>query len=1545
VRSTNGQPAIGAIVVLLEVTLRRLQVLGEAVTNADGVGLIDYDPSALFMPSPDLRVVVLDSNATPLLESREAVVTVPAAHVKVAAASAGLSAMLARQGVPSGVGARLTPEEARYIAERSGVPLSSVLSRIAADNLAPELAVPRDLVFALLESQAPGLDGKLRDAAERGLLGNGFANPSPRLREHLDRALKQRAARTDLGRGSLEGFWATQVTDPAVRAEVAGLLLDTQHRAVVRRSLEERELATPEVRFLLDLQTIVGVDEGAATALRDRFRDGTLRAGPDLAMLSVEEWQHVLGDDADNADRARLVRRRAQHLFPERAFRAQLERHRGATWATEAERYFERYPDRTFRSALPAPSDQLDESEAAELASISTYAQVFDLAQDHDAVGELLKSDLLSAPDIAGISEIEFVGRHLTAFGGDERAARETHARAVTKSAALNYAASFLPIGRRPSLCACADCKSIFGPAAYLFELLAMFQRYTAQGGQSLLWHLEQRRPDCTRVHLSCPNTTIEVPQIDLVNEILEDLILGREGGSVVHNLGTGECLPLERQSQGASEERRASPQHEPNADLVQQLATATFPWTLPYDYHRDRAHSARTRLLTDPEKVAFMVWRWRSAGDGASFEAATGELALATLNLSDLQARLITTPSSVEEGWGRDVGLRRAADRVPLRMLRQVAGTDFEMVEAVLSSRFVRGFSPSDVSILPPDFCATGQDPELVGPPQTLETWLDRYRRFERLRRRLDWSVRDLDRALHWLEGDLDALRLEQIGVLKFLQARLRVEPAVLLTLFADPSLASQQPLRGPAAPSDFEHQFGQRQSHFERPDLGLPSDARAQLVVAQIARVAGESADTVNLAFRIGIVDGAASSADILAMGDSDAGAAFARAVSATWRLARWARMLRLDEPSLVNLIDLGNLRVLSPGSAAPDKLADALRLLDLAESRSRWPVAVTDLRYLTRAPSDADEPRVARTPSQIGASLSELRARVQAIPAQDNQASPNPRAALRQALATLLVPGNADARSSDSDSALAEEVASDFEWSAFFVSRGARAEAFMHASVRDWAGGSPPGSPHTADLTAALGEVGSLLNDWLAEAVGGTQPWGTPELSAMREALTSAIEARLGDPTSDQSTLVASALSALLTDAGESRTADVVARLAQALVQRAHGMVEQSLSSLLTERAAEVLSPVERTIRRNMARVVVAEWLTEFTGAPLALATALLDHLEDPDRPAQAIIDAFIDEFGAASARLEASQVQATYHDPGGAGAEAVLSRPEAGLTFDWSLNPPTSGLATRPFRAVLEVSVPRASLMTADGTMVNLVVEADGRFDVEVEDSGSRRPLLQTAESSDGVRRVVAAVGALSDTAVTLHIDYTTPNSGGARRLRVLSQAPGRDPAGTRLGGLERQRATAGAACVGASPLYRGACAVCAAPRGLASARGRSRPPRRRSTAGRMARSVRPPGASGSTQNRRGSCRVATTPPRRRGPARRRGPCGAGAGRRSHRCALAHGRQRPACRRGRSTRRYAPAEAHGGAGHGGGGAPAPAAGAATCPVVPHRCAGGL
>jgi hypothetical protein len=74
--------------------------------------------------------------------------------------------------------------------------------------------------------------------------------------------------------------------------------------------------------------------------------------------------------------------------------------------------------------------------------------------------------------------------------------------------------------------CACDPCLSVLSPAAYLADLLKFIDASPISGQESMAGQvLRQRRPDIYDLELSCDNSKIELPQIDLAIEILESAV------------------------------------------------------------------------------------------------------------------------------------------------------------------------------------------------------------------------------------------------------------------------------------------------------------------------------------------------------------------------------------------------------------------------------------------------------------------------------------------------------------------------------------------------------------------------------------------------------------------------------------------------------------------------------------------------------------------------------------------------------------------------------------------------------------------------------------------------------------------------------------------------------------------------------------------------------------------------------------------------------------------------------------------------------------
>jgi len=74
--------------------------------------------------------------------------------------------------------------------------------------------------------------------------------------------------------------------------------------------------------------------------------------------------------------------------------------------------------------------------------------------------------------------------------------------------------------------CTCSDCRSVYSPAAYLVDILRFLNEKDAiAAGKTAKHVLFNRRRDIEELELSCENTNVVLPYIDLVNELLEETV------------------------------------------------------------------------------------------------------------------------------------------------------------------------------------------------------------------------------------------------------------------------------------------------------------------------------------------------------------------------------------------------------------------------------------------------------------------------------------------------------------------------------------------------------------------------------------------------------------------------------------------------------------------------------------------------------------------------------------------------------------------------------------------------------------------------------------------------------------------------------------------------------------------------------------------------------------------------------------------------------------------------------------------------------------
>ena len=154
---------------------------------------------------------------------------------------------------------------------------------------------------------------------------------------------------------------------------------------------------------------------------------------------------------------------------------------------------------------------------------------------------------------------------------------------AQTGQAPLPGLANWQTLFGGTSSCACSDCRSIYSAAAYFVDLMQYLQNAAPNAaGRTPYDVLISRRPDLPYIKLNCANTDVELPYVDLVNEILEGFVAlqGHLDMSVAHDTPK-DATPAEL---------AVSPEYTNDIPYNTALFGTVNPPTLPYDRWLDTA-------------------------------------------------------------------------------------------------------------------------------------------------------------------------------------------------------------------------------------------------------------------------------------------------------------------------------------------------------------------------------------------------------------------------------------------------------------------------------------------------------------------------------------------------------------------------------------------------------------------------------------------------------------------------------------------------------------------------------------------------------------------------------------------------------------------------------------------------------------------------------------------------------------------------------------------------------------------------------------------
>ena len=565
-----------------------------------------------------------------------------------------------------------------------------------------------------------------------------------------------------------------------------------------------------------------------------------------LAALSPTDWRTMLKKVAKKRQpevkpNANLVHlhasklvRRMEKEYPQQAFNAQLERDPAnplpyAEALRAALRDDPSFDLRTANLDVYFREKQVTAEAGAEapagLEELKAAQRIFKLAPTYRQTNTLLAENVHSAYSIAQMGEARFVKRFGEGAAFSKSEARKVYRKALdTHHASLLLAGELLSYTHSPALaaldtvpstellaaitkdfpnlktlfqgidlCQCEHCRSIFGPAAYLVDVLEFLKArevfdYTVSPPMpnNAKAELFKRRPDIGDLDLSCANSLTPLPYLDLVNELLEEatfptpgilydgpLAAGKAPAGLVSGLQTS-GLPITpaaivyapippkteymlrdeklackitpsggkwvvyrlRQTFAEAEELAAAPEYL-NESAYEVLRLNKFAFRLPFDLFHQEARGYCNQFGIP--RASLMRALQTPAGP---LEA---QIAAEQLGISEAERTLIVTPDPAnQKTYWNTAAIPASGEMQVVDMFLQKSELTYAELERLLKLPFIDPagklfIQHQDVTCDTAKKVITNLDDDA----------LDRMHRFLRLRRRLGWELEALDQAV----------------------------------------------------------------------------------------------------------------------------------------------------------------------------------------------------------------------------------------------------------------------------------------------------------------------------------------------------------------------------------------------------------------------------------------------------------------------------------------------------------------------------------------------------------------------------------------------------------------------------------------------------------------------------------------------------------------------------------------------------------------------------------------------------------------------------
>ena len=317
--------------------------------------------------------------------------------------------------------------------------------------------------------------------------------------------------------------------------------------------------------------------------------------------------------------------------------------------------------------------------------------------------------------------------------------------------------------------CECEHCKSLYGPAAYLTDMLRFLKEHLAiDPAKTVKDILFERRPDLGNIKLNCENTNTALPYIDLVNEILENNLIGNKN--------------FVYQTTLSQKELRAIPENIQPAAYT-KLAGENFPMNISFNLWQEEARTYLNYLRVPRYEL---MENFQNKVNPAAKVPDDAAIAAEYFNLSWKEKDLITTARPValdqDKYWGFDTTQTSVAVSV---FMKRSKLTYYEVLELLLV-KFVNPTLNQSVILRNLDTCDTDQ--------QSINnltlTKFDLMHRFIRLWRKTGSKMWELDMLLRNAKigkNAIDGDTLIQLKLAKQLQEKLKLSVEAVVAFYGD--------------------------------------------------------------------------------------------------------------------------------------------------------------------------------------------------------------------------------------------------------------------------------------------------------------------------------------------------------------------------------------------------------------------------------------------------------------------------------------------------------------------------------------------------------------------------------------------------------------------------------------------------------------------------------------------------------------------------------------------------------------------------------------